>query len=845
MKKISLFLTLVLVSLFLSTVQAAPVDSLTAKNLARDYWGGITRTPVERLKDLPVEIEYTAISEESGFANTPLVCYYIVNVGQSGFVIIAGDNRITPVLGYSTESRFETNGMPENVRYWLEGIRSEIAHALNENVLTATPKITYQWNHLAELAGAKSVVVDALIQTTWNQSKYYNQQCPADTAGPDGHVFTGCVATAMAQIIRYWEWPWSGFNSHTYTCNYGPLTVDYSSAVYNYDNMPTILDSSSTAAQIDAVAMLSSHCGVSVNMNYNPDGSAAYSYDVPSALMQYFAYPSGISFLYKEDYTAAEWDTILQNELNHSRPVYYAASSDEGGHAFICDGYDNDGTYHINWGWNGSNDGYFLIDSLTPGSHCFSNNHRAIIGIDVSGEFIRCSKNHLISVVPAGTTGEVTKVDVRGHSLSDSITIMSNGGFMVGLNDSTFVPTVSLPSQGGAFYVVYAPATTTQAQNTETVNIILTSGNVSDTVVCYGSAYEDICLSPQDVTGARHDSVVNLSWVEPYSYGNNPTSVTISQDSSDYKSRFSYGPNHTICMVHRFDVNDLAPYHNYLLKSISFMPSSEGTSFRLVVYKGGSSSGDTYNAGTQIVNQEIPISLLNRNVWNTVQLNTPVLVDANEEMWIGFIAYSIGNDGFVMLTTDSCVMGKADLFWLTEGCVNGTGNYYWYPFCEYGDFPIKGGLEQISADLVHYDVFRNNELIGITTNTDFTDENPLNITCNYSVYAVWDNDCSEGVSVTVPYGVSVPTLPTNDASLFMTLYPNPATDIVRVQLSDQMSAFSNAEIQLFDMYGKLLQSVPVTQGTTQLDFTRYASGLYFVKAVADGEVVAVQKVIRR
>ena len=841
MKKISLFLTLIVVSLFLSTVQAAPVDSLTAKNLARDYWGGITRTPVERLMNLPVEIEYTAMSEEAGLANTPLVCYYIVNVGQSGFVILAGDNRITPILGYSTESRFETEGMPENLRYWLEGIREEIAYALNENILTETPKITYQWEHLAELAGTRTVIVDALVQTTWNQSKYYNQQCPADTAGPDGHVYTGCVATAMAQIIRYWEWPWSGLNTNTYTSDYGPLTVDYSSAIYNYDNMPVILDTSSTAAQIDAVAMLSYHCGVSVDMGYSPDGSGAVSNKVPDALMQYFAYPSGMSFLYKEDYTAAEWDTILQNELNHARPVYYAGSSESGGHAFVCDGYDNNGTYHFNWGWNGYGNGFYLIDSLTPGSHFYSNNHRAIVGINPTGEFIRCSKNSLISIIPAGTTGEVTKVDVRGHSLSDSITIMSNGGFVVGLNDSTFVPMVSLPPQGGSFYVVYTPSMTTQAQNAEVVNIILTSGNVSDTVVCYGSAYEEICLAPQDVAGARDESVVNLSWVEPYSYGNNLTPVTISQDSAFDGTFWSYGSDRTICMVQRFDVDDLAPYHNYLLKSISFVPSGEGTSFRLVVYKGGH-YGNTYNAGTQIVNQEIPASFLDRGNWNTVQLNTPVLVDATEEMWFGFIVYTTGNNGFVLGTSDSCVENKASLYWKANGCVNGTGNYNWYNFCDYGGFPIKGGLEQISAELVHYDIYRNDELIGSTTSTDYTDDNPIYASCNYTVYAVWDNNCSQGVSVTLP---SVVAVPTNESSLFMTLYPNPATDIVRVQLSDQMSAFSNAEIQLFDMYGKLLQSVPVTEETTQLDFTQYASGLYLVKAVADGEVVAVQKVIRR
>lgn len=846
MKKISLFLALLFVLLSVSTMQAAPVDSLTAMNLARTYWGTVSKTPTKSIQKLPTKIVYRATTEivTRSEDETPAVCYYIINVGQNGFVIIAGDNRVTPILGYSTGSNFEANGMPENVRYWLEGIRQEIAHVLREDNLMVSSKIAYQWDHLAELAEAKSVVVGPLIQTTWNQNKYYNQQCPADTAGPDGHVYTGCVATAMAQIIRYWEWPWSGYGSHTYTCDYGPLTVDFGSAIYNYDNMPVILDSSSTAAQIDAVALLSYHCGVSVNMGYGPDGSGAFSENVPVALKQYFAYPSGMSFLRKVDYTAAEWDTILQNELNHGRPVYYAASNDAGGHAFICDGYDNDGYYHFNWGWNGSHNGYFLIDSLNP-SYVFSDNHRIITGIDASGEFIRCSKDYLISVVPVGTTGEVTKVDVRGHDLTDSITIMSNGEFMVGANDSTFSAMVSLPPQGGSFYVVYAPSMTTQAQTTEIVNIILTSGNVSDTVFCYGAAYEDICLAPQDVIGVRQDSVVNLSWVEPYSYENNLTPVTISQDSADYQTFWSYGGDRTICMVHRYDVNDLVPYHNYLLKSISFVPANDGTSFRLVVYKGGyiDSDSDIYDGGIQIVNQEIPASILKRNVWNTVQLNTPVLVDASEELWFGFIAYTTGNDGFVLVTTDSCVFNKADLFWLADGYDSGTGYHDdWYNFCDYGDFKIKGCLEQISAELVHYDIYRNNELIGSTTSTDFIDENPIYTSCNYSVYAVWDNNCSHDATVTLPSVVSVPTM---DAANFMLLYPNPASNILSVQLSDWISESSNTEIQLFDMYGKLLQVVPVTEETTRFNLTSYASGIYFVKAVANGQTVAVQKVVRK
>lgn len=843
MKKISLFLALFYVLLSVSTIQAAPVDSLTAKNLARDYWGTVSKTSMKAIQNLPAEIVYSAMTEaetRSDGLGTPSVCYYIINIGQNGFVIIAGDNRITPILGYSTESNFIPNNMPENVRGWLDDLRNEISYALHREDLMDTPEITYQWDHLAEIAAARSVVVEPMLQTTWNQDGYYNEYCPADTNGPNGHVYVGCVATAMAQIIRYWQWPWSGLYQNTYTCDYGTLSVDYSSATYDYDSMPSILDTNSTAAQIDAVAMLSYHCGVSVDMMYAPDGSGTFSSRVPEALTHYFAYPSGVVQIHKVDYTSADWDNILQNELNNGRPVYYSASSEEGGHAFVCDGYDNDGFYHFNWGWNGAYDGYFSLDSLSPG-YDLTANQAAVIGIEASGEFILCSQNYFTSTVPFGTTGEVMKVDVRGHALSDSIIVTSGGGFLVGTSDSTFSPIVSLPPKGGELYVVYSPSLATQTRFTENVNIILASGNARDTLFCYGAAYENACLSPQDLTGARQDSIVNLSWSEPFSYENPQNVATISQDSAFFSYHLRLGANRTICMVQRFDQNDLAPYHQYLLKSISFFPATDGTSFRLVVYKGGYYDY-TYHSGTQIVNQEIPTSILERETWNTVYLNTPVLVDATEELWIGFIVYTTGNNGFVVRATNTCVEHKGSLYWSESGYVDGTGNYTWFDYCDYGDFPIKGGLEQISANLVRYDVYRDDEPIGSTTNTDFIDENPPLTSCEYAVYAVWDNDCSQNATVAMPSVVSVPTI---DATNTMTLYPNPATNILFVQLSDCISESSNVEIQLFDMYGKLLQVVPVTEETTQFDLNTCASGLYFVKAVADGQTVAVQKIVRR
>ena len=323
MKKISLLLMLFFTSVLMLNVQAAPVDSLTAKDLARTFWGNVAKTPVRNLQNMPVKIVYKAMSDVSAAGRESSVCYYIINVGQKGFVILAGDDRITPILGYSTESRFVTEGMPENITYWLDARRKEISYALSEGCLTSTSEIAYQWENLSEMGATKSVVVSPLLQTSWNQDTYYNQFCPSDASGPGGHAYAGCVATAMAQVIRFWQWPNSGFNTHSYTCDYGTLSVDFGSVTHNYNNMPNSLSSSTSSPQCNAVATLIYHCGVSVNMNYGANGSGASSVNVPSALVNYFAYPEGMEYVYRDNYSDNDWNTLIRNELNEGHPVYY------------------------------------------------------------------------------------------------------------------------------------------------------------------------------------------------------------------------------------------------------------------------------------------------------------------------------------------------------------------------------------------------------------------------------------------------------------------------------------------------------------------------------------------
>ena len=278
------------ISIIISSIAnafAAPVDSTRAIQSALGFFSALTHTPSEQLLSDGVSIAYRACAVGTAENQTGTVCFYVVNVGPKGFVMLSGDDRLTPILGYSYESSFKAQDMPANLLKWFEGKRKEISYALSMEDFSASPEITEQWNHLSEIGSSLSVVVQPLLQTTWDQNAYYNQYCPEDLNGPNGHAYAGCVAAAMAQIIRYWQWPWSGFNSYSYYCDYGTQSVDFSAADYNYSNMPNYIYGGSSSTQIDAVATLIYHCGVSVDMDYGPDGSGASSFDVMSALVDY------------------------------------------------------------------------------------------------------------------------------------------------------------------------------------------------------------------------------------------------------------------------------------------------------------------------------------------------------------------------------------------------------------------------------------------------------------------------------------------------------------------------------------------------------------------------------
>ena len=311
------------------------------------------------------------------------------NVEGGGFVVVSGDDRTRPVLAYSETGSFESAEIPDALTAWL----SRYEEQLSDLADGAEPCAYHPTRNDRS--------VSPLIATRWKQSSAYNSLCPVDTTLPQygGHPSVGCVALALGQVMRYWQWPQQGRGSNTYSLagtyscwHYGTLSADFGATTYDWANMPVQLTDSSSQAEITAVATLLFHCGVAVNMRYNSDCQGSSSALMSSqyyAATRFFGYSSDATLCERANYTDIQWKTLLKNNLDNQIPVLYSGSSYydpvngtySGAHAFILDGYDNDDYFHVNWGWGGAYDGYFAIEAMSPAYYNFSHDENATIGL--------------------------------------------------------------------------------------------------------------------------------------------------------------------------------------------------------------------------------------------------------------------------------------------------------------------------------------------------------------------------------------------------------------------------------------------------------------------------------
>ncbi len=368
-----------------SGMHAAQVDETTARTVAANFLAA----NVDALAGIRAEhLELVHVKADPALAdNGSVTLYRVFNHTGGGYVIIAGDDLVHPILAYSIEKPYVNGIMPIHVAKWFEGYATEIREAVQAGG-TAHQDVALAWERLAQgIASERDILmVPPLLSTTWNQSPHYNALCP-------GGSVTGCVATAMAQVMKYHGHPAQGAGFHSYNApNYGTLSANFGATTYDWGAMPNNVTSAN-----NAVATLMYHCGVAVDMQYSPQVSGAWviqshspttDHNSEYAMKTYFGYDPTMQGVKRENYNQTQWINLLKGELDASRPILYAGWGSGGGHAFVCDGYDSNDFFHFNWGWGGAYDGFFMINALNPdgvgtggGTGGFNSGHQALVGI--------------------------------------------------------------------------------------------------------------------------------------------------------------------------------------------------------------------------------------------------------------------------------------------------------------------------------------------------------------------------------------------------------------------------------------------------------------------------------
>lgn len=399
MKKIQLLLIALVIGI--ASAQANPVNASVAQKVALNFYATTHSSGTPELS-----LAYT----EHDANGTPV--YYVFDVnGAKGFIIVSADDASHPIIGYSDEGAFVIPASPKNSVYFWLGKSKEQIIALRAQNIAATSGITAEWTGYTSGNTSRTPHSAAykensnLCQTYWNQEPFYNAMCP-------GGSVTGCVATAMAQIMRYWQYPSMGSGSNCYNDetpyfseNYGEQCAEFDTSHYVWSEMPNNIGQDN-----EQIAKLMYDCGVSVDMDYSPTGSGAQviggGASAFNAYTTYFGYDKdSINVAYYSNYTDSTWFNLLKNEFIMGRPVQFQGFDlNEGGHSWVGDGYSALTMIHMNWGWGNQDDGWYYVYELNPAPFNFTYGIAVIYGIQpppsASLGVAKVSKPSAIEVYP-------------------------------------------------------------------------------------------------------------------------------------------------------------------------------------------------------------------------------------------------------------------------------------------------------------------------------------------------------------------------------------------------------------------------------------------------------------
>ncbi|MBD5213881.1 MAG: hypothetical protein HDS75_03530 [Bacteroidales bacterium] len=329
----------------LSTIPSLSAEMLTPSEALSRAIGTVTTASATSAS--AYTLSHTVVDADSKLNSL----YIFTPERGSGYLILPADDIAEPILGYSPSAPFSADEMPPAMQWWLSEYSRQIEAARHSSATLAIERPDRD-------------PIEPMVTTTWNQDAPYNAMCPVYNGQ---RSVTGCVATAMAQVVNYHQWPATGVGSYKYFYNNAWISLDFSKINFDWTNMlPSYANGAGNEAQKKAVAELMYACGVSVDMNYSPIESGAADVFVAGALVDHFNYDRGVRYAERDYFGLLDWEDFIYGQLRDYGPVQYSGSGAAGGHSFVCDGYSSDGFFHFNWGWGGISDGYFQLTALNP-----------------------------------------------------------------------------------------------------------------------------------------------------------------------------------------------------------------------------------------------------------------------------------------------------------------------------------------------------------------------------------------------------------------------------------------------------------------------------------------------
>lgn len=818
-------------------VLANPVNQTEALQLAINFHQ--LRSPSNLRSTGDVKLVYQSNGTSLRTAVDP--AFYIYNIGDDkGFVIVSGEDATKTILGYADEGSFITDHLPENVSNWLKFYQSEI-EAIRDASAAASAVPAEQ---VSTIAAGSTTVAPLLGNLKWNQTDPFNMLCPWDVAS-SSRTLAGCVAVAMAQIMKYHNWPIKGTGTHSYTdAIYGVQSVDFSKSTYDWSNMQGAYSSASTAQQDTAVAKLVYQCGVGVSMAYSIAGSSSTIAKAYDAFINHFGYDTDIQRFDRPYYSLNEWTNIIKEDLNNARPVYYSGNSDAGGHAFVCDGYDSNNLFHINWGWGGQSNGYFELSSLSSANSGvvgampeYAYLQSILTGICKAGAISRPTNQvALYNFGLSSSISSVTKINTSSIPLSfcfgnlgtNSTSVRWGIGFIKDGNTAVtkLVENSTNPTSilAGNYYTAAKTLTVTNPTLMSTAGTyrlypIYMHKDSTNWSIMRGTPVLNNCMivtvasnnGPATILPAlKNTALALMSTPEPLShlYQNKTINIdlTIQNNGQEYYSRVG------LCLISTTDPGD----RTYICESKVLCPAGEIKTFHLT---GNVTAlpGDYYleaQFDSTNSNSTVNYKAFGPNINNSKVVEVlpppglPVLLLNNN------ISMANGN---VIVRNDTVNLNVS---------ITNTGGYFDSRIIAFV-FPKGGGrsLTYLTPKYMYIDSMETKE--ATLTGTIDLDSGEY----SFAIYQLMNNSW---VSLT-PYGMS---------NLNFTVTSGPTvidqavetTPLFMHQVGDHLLIETNMEIResrLFDLSGRLLQKAGSTK---DIQISGLASGVYIFHIQTNGKI---------